>query len=181
MSRTRRHTDEGQSTRPAKGIGFEVGRKVCGVQLKSLKVSIKPDRKVLALHFLKNGLWISKYINIYPESHFLDRLAYDAHRRDIKEILENICTCYVSTESMKRIFINSTGWSIIGIVNEINRTLSEVDFKKKNICIKTVPTKNGGVEVGRFHPFMQPESGSNIELRYSQWEELRYLKHKFNK
>lgn len=164
------------------GEGFEVGRSVCGVYLKSLKVVDNEEDgvqyKTVQLHFLKGKSWVSKYINFKRPPHFSDKEAYENHRKAAWEQLENLAATYLSGEHLKNLVFNNREVTISSLIYDIEEALKDKKYWNIPVCIKTIPGEGGAVYVGKFANFIKPESGSNWNLVYNNYEKNQYLKFK---
>lgn len=164
------------------GKGFEVGRSVCGVRLRSFKISDNEEDgikyKTVQLHFFKNDVWISKYIDFKRPRHFDDPKVYRNHRRAALEQLENVAACYISGEHLKNITFRNKDVTVGSFINDIEEALRDVNYWKTPVCIKTIPGEGGAVYVGRFAYFMKPEENANWNLIYNTYEKNQYLKFK---
>ena len=164
------------------GQGFEVGRSICGVYLKSFKIVDNEEEgveyKTVQLHFLKGDKWISKYINFKRPQHFADPLDYQRHKKSSYEQLENVAACYISGEHLKNLVFNNKDVTIGALINDIEEALKDKKYWGVPVCIKTLPGENGAVYVGKFAYFMKPEEGSNWNLVYNYYEKNQYLKFK---
>lgn len=181
MSRTVNRESQG----PSFGAGFEVGQSVKDVYLK--KISVKEayygETKYykLVLSFLKDNKWISKSIPALPKEAFKDEKEFNNSKILVMKCLENLCYCYLPGSQIKRIMFDATGFGLTGTVDLIKKALDERVFWDTPISLKTVPLKDGSVVVGKFPPFMNKQTNSNLTLQYDRWEREQYNKWKTNK
>lgn len=178
MSRSRPNQVEDKSL-PVFGKDFEVGPKVCDCKLAKISVVDKVEKgtpyEQIRLSFIKNNVWITKFISVKPLECYESKKKYDSARTQAWTCIENLMSCYLSSEHMKHVLFNTATHGVKKTMEIIKKALVEKRFWEKPVCLKTVPELNGSVSIAHFAPFMVNQNGPrNYELTYTPWEKDKY-------
>lgn len=180
MSRSRPEQQVAEAL-PIFGKDFPVGRKVDECKLAKISVVDKLWKEIpyqqIRLSFVRQGIWITKFITILPEQAYESKEKYDNARTQAWMCIENLMSCYLSSSHMKHVLMNTATHGIRKTMEIIEHALRDKRFWETPVCLKTVPESNGAVSVARFAPFMVNQEGpTNYTLSYSPWEMKKYNK-----
>lgn len=162
MSRTRPEKDI-EDFQVIFGAGFEVSENVKDCYLKKIAVKEKeyngqPFYRVV-MSFLKDSLWVNKVFDLRPKNYYASQKDYDSARLDAMMHFENIMACYMHVGQVMYIKKNNKGSSFLRFAEAVIKELEERGYKDVPVTLKTVPSKNGGVDVARYTPFMNRQEG----------------------
>lgn len=154
------------------GYGFEIGRSVCDCYLKKIDIKDSGDREYrISFYFLKNNIWIGKHISFGPDQTGQEKVNATA-------ALENVVATYLSGEHLKHIMHKTSAAGTRTRLETIQDALKEKKFWMVPVCLKTLPTTNGGVAIAKYHPFICRQDGSsNWNLYYTNTELNFITKH----
>ena len=178
MSRTRPQK-EIEDLQVIFGAGFEVAENVKDCYLKKIALKEKQYNGetyyMVVLSFLKDSLWINKIFDLRPESYYASQKGYKDARLDAMMHFENLMACYMHVGQVVYIKKNNKGSSFLRFAQVIIKELEDKGYKEVPVTLKTVPSKNGGVNVARYTPFMNRQEGAQgWTLSYSPHESKLY-------
>lgn len=167
---------------------FPLGVSICGCYLKKIHVKnvvkddgVTYDSIIFYFYHKKTNKWISKIINVYPKTHFKDIPSFRANRKHIITTLENILACYISGGHIKHLLLQTKASGAVNLIEDIKEVLTEKKFWLKEVCLKTIPSKNGYTNIAKFPPFMSTPENTRWLLSYSKWEIEQMALLKINK
>lgn len=181
MSRTRRHQDGEALDYSALDYEFPIGRKVCGVKLGKLSC-VKEDEGYykIRMSFVKNNVWITKFIDCKDRTYFESEDRYVKHKLHVQACLENLMSCYLSPQHMKNLIQNAGKIGIWHYVERIKEAIYDKGQWKIELCLKTVPGGGRRVYVSKYPPFVCNPDNTQWNLSYSRWEIEQFAKYKIN-